>query len=104
MERMCIGCREMADKKQLIRVVKGKESGTRIDITGKANGRGAYICKNIDCLEKAKKQKQFERAFKTAMDDSLFEELRQGILGKPAQDLQDIIERGQKIPEAADGA
>ena len=77
--RMCTACREMKDKKHLLRIVKGKEEGIRVDITGKAPGRGAYICKSADCFEKARKQKQLERAFKTAISDSIYESLKEEI-------------------------
>ena len=49
-ERMCISCRQMKDKKSLVRIVKNKEGDIRIDLTGKQNGRGAYICKDNDCF------------------------------------------------------
>ena len=60
-QRTCIGCREKKDKKQLIRIVKNKEGKISLDRTGKANGRGAYICDNIECLEKAINSKALER-------------------------------------------
>ena len=56
-QRTCIGCREKKDKKELIRIVKDKEGNITLDRTGRANGRGAYICDNIQCLEKAIKTK-----------------------------------------------
>ena len=67
-ERTCIGCNEKKEKKQLIRIVKNSEGNINVDTTGKANGRGAYICKNIECLEKAIKSKKLERSLKTKID------------------------------------
>ena len=63
-QRTCIGCNEKKDKKELIRVVKDNENNISIDKTGKANGRGAYICDNIECLEKAIKNKKIEKDLK----------------------------------------
>ena len=56
-QRKCIGCNEKKDKKDFIRIVKDNQNNISIDKTGKANGRGAYICDNIDCLEKAIKNR-----------------------------------------------
>lgn len=74
--RTCIGCNEIKPKKELIRIVKNKEGNIFIDKTSKANGRGAYICDNIECLEKAIKTKRLERTFETAIDTKLYEELK----------------------------
>ena len=66
--RKCMGCSQMFSKKELVRVVKtktgeGEEDYTvSLDLTVKKNGRGAYVCKNVDCLKKARKAKRFERA------------------------------------------
>ena len=80
--RMCIACREMKNKKELLRIVKNKEGQIFVDLTGKANGRGAYICKNTDCLEKLKKQKILNKAFKMMIEDSVYEEIKGVILGR----------------------
>ena len=65
-QRTCIGCKEKKDKKDLIRIVKDKDGNITLDRTGRANGRGAYICDNIQCLEKAIKTK----------DETVYDELR----------------------------
>lgn len=75
-KRTCIGCNEIKLKKELIRIVKNKEGQIFIDRTGKANGRGAYICDNIECLEKAIKTKRLEKTFETNIDAKLYEELK----------------------------
>ena len=62
--RTCIGCRQSKDKKELIRVVRNKENQIFVDLTGKQNGRGAYICADEDCLEKAIKNKGLEKTLK----------------------------------------
>ena len=71
-KRMCVGCGEMFDKRELIRVVKSPEGDISLDLTGKKSGRGAYICHNSACLEKAKKAKRLERAFECAIPDEVF--------------------------------
>lgn len=81
-ERTCIGCNEKKHKKELIRIVKDKEGNISIDEIGKSNGRGAYICKNIECLEKAIKSKKLERSLKTKIDLQIYESLRGVIVGK----------------------
>lgn len=75
--RMCLGCQQMKPKKELIRVVKNKENNIFIDFTGKKAGRGAYICKDSECLAKAVKAKRLERSFETNIDDDIYATLRQ---------------------------
>ena len=77
--RTCIGCREQKPKKELIRVVRNKENQIFIDLTGKANGRGAYLCRSKDCLDKAIKSKALNRAFSTAIDKETYEKLKESI-------------------------
>lgn len=60
---MCVGCGDMFDKRELIRVVKSPEGDISIDLTGKKNGRGAYICNNPECLKKAKKGNRLKELF-----------------------------------------
>ena len=73
--RMCTGCREMQPKKELIRVVKTAEGEIKLDATGKLNGRGAYICKNNACLEKARKTNALARAFEMQVKDDIYQRL-----------------------------
>jgi uncharacterized protein len=79
-QRMCLGCQEMKPKKELIRVVKNSEGIIKVDLTGKAPGRGAYICKASECLEKAIKSKRFEKAFETKISDDIFARLREELM------------------------
>lgn len=67
--RMCVGCREMKPKKELLRVVKAPDGAVSIDITGRKPGRGAYVCHSAECLKKAIKQRQLERAFDCALGE-----------------------------------
>lgn len=75
-QRTCIGCREKKDKKELIRIVRDKEGKISLDRIGRANGRGAYICDNIECLEKAIKTKALARTFEMDIDEAVYNELR----------------------------
>ena len=77
--RLCLGCNVSKDKRELIRVVKNKEGEIFIDKTGKANGRGAYICDSPDCLEKAIKAKRLSRAFSAEIPAEIYDKLREEI-------------------------
>lgn len=74
-QRKCIACQDRDNKKELIRIVKNKEGQIFIDLTGKANGRGAYICKDSECLKKAIKSKALNRAFKMEVPNEVYEKL-----------------------------
>ena len=73
--RQCIGCGEMKSKKEMMRVIKTAENDIVLDVTGKKNGRGAYLCKSSECLQKARKNKGLERSYKMSIPDSVYEEL-----------------------------
>ena len=75
--RKCTGCQEMKNKKELIRIVKSEEGEFSVHATGKKAGRGAYICPNVECLEKAKKSKGLERSFKSAVPQEVYDKLRE---------------------------
>ena len=77
--RMCTGCMEMKPKKELIRIVKSPEGEVSVDLTGKKSGRGAYICKDIECLEKTFKTKRLSRNLDTAIDNEIYDRLRKEI-------------------------
>lgn len=79
--RMCIACREMKDKRELLRIVKDKEGDIFVDESGKQNGRGAYVCKSKDCIDKLQKQKLLNKTFKTNIDDAVYEKIKGVILG-----------------------
>ena len=74
-ERKCVACQEHREKRQLVRVVKNSDGTVFIDETGKANGRGAYICKAAECLENAQKKHRLESALKTKIPDEVFSQL-----------------------------
>ncbi len=71
--RMCLGCNEMKPKKELIRIVKSPEGDISLDFTGKKSGRGAYICRSSECLEKARKGKRLEKSLSCRIEDSVYE-------------------------------
>ena len=81
-QRTCLGCGETKPKKELIRIVKQNDGQIFIDKTGKANGRGAYICNNIECLDKAIKSKRLNKNFETEIDNEIYESLRGVIIDK----------------------
>ena len=76
-QRTCIGCNVQKDKNDFVRIVKSKEGNITIDKTGKASGRGAYICHNVDCLNKAKKSKKIEKVFETQLTEDIYNELEE---------------------------
>ena len=78
--RMCVGCREMKPKVELLRVVKPQDGDARIDRSGKAAGRGAYVCDNIECLKKAEKIRALDRALDTKIEPEVFRQLEEQIL------------------------
>lgn len=74
--RQCVGCREMKPKKELVRVVKSPEGEISMDLRGKAPGRGAYVCRNVECLRRAIKSKALERGFETAIPQEVYDRLQ----------------------------
>ena len=81
-ERTCMGCNVKKTKKEFIRIVKNKENEINIDRTGKMQGRGAYICDNIECLEKLVKSKRLEKVFGIKISNEIYDKLRGVILDK----------------------
>ena len=77
--RMCVACREMKPKRELIRIVRVSESDIRLDTTGKLNGRGAYICKCAECFRKAKKTNALSRAFETNVSQDVYNSLERAL-------------------------
>lgn len=75
--RKCIACGVQKPKKELIRVVKTNENEVFVDFTGKANGRGAYICKDKACFDLAIKKNAFNRALETKIENDVFEKLKE---------------------------
>ena len=75
--RMCVGCREMKEKKSLIRVVRSPEGAVSLDPTGKKPGRGAYVCREGECLARAIKQRQLERQLQTELTEEVSGALKQ---------------------------
>lgn len=81
-ERRCIACNNSKPKKELLRIVKNKENEVSVDLTGKKAGRGAYVCNNIECLEKLKKSGILNKTFEIQVDDNIYEIVRDVIENK----------------------
>ncbi|QSO45379.1 RNase P modulator RnpM [Alicyclobacillus mengziensis] len=79
--RKCVGCQEMSDKRQLLRVVLTPEGEVLLDPTGKQNGRGAYLHGKLECLQLARKKKSLERALKTMIPDTVYDRLALSVEG-----------------------
>ena len=84
--RMCVGCREMKPKRELIRVVRSPEGEVSMDPVGKKPGRGAYVCRNVDCLKRAIKQRQLERQLEVQLTEEVAQALQDTIVNLPAQE------------------
>lgn len=80
--RMCFICRNTSEKQQLNRIVKNKLGEVFLDKTGKANGRGAYVCNSSECLDKLKKQKILNRAFKCELEQNVVNKICEELIGK----------------------
>lgn len=78
--RMCVACRQGKPKKELIRIVRNKEGSVGVDLTGKAQGRGAYLCPSVDCLEKAIKSRALQRALECELTEEMAAEIKRVIL------------------------
>lgn len=78
--RKCTGCGEMKPKKELVRVVKTPKGEISLDPTGKMNGRGAYLCKDPQCLRKAQKSKRIEKALSCTVPDEIYNKLEQELI------------------------
>jgi len=79
-QRQCVGCQEMKNKKDMIRVLHTVENEFVLDMTGKKSGRGAYICPNAECLKKAIRNKGLERSFKQAIPKEVYENLQKELI------------------------
>lgn len=89
--RMCVGCREMKPKRELIRVVRSPEGEVSLDPVGKKPGRGAYVCRNENCLKRAIKQKQLERQLEVQLTEAVAQQLQETIAALPADGGEDVL-------------
>lgn len=80
--RQCIACRELKEKKSMLRIVKNSESKIFIDFSSKAAGRGAYICDNPDCIKKLKKGRLLNKVFSCAVDETIYAAVEEEYFGK----------------------
>ena len=87
--RMCVGCREMKPKRELIRVVRAPDGSVSMDPVGKKPGRGAYVCHNVACLQRAIKQHQLERQLEVQLTEEVVEQLQQELSSLPASSQEE---------------
>lgn len=76
-QRTCMGCQAKKEKRELVRIVRSPEGEISVDMTGKKPGRGAYICPNLECLNKVVKSKRLERSLETAISQEVYESLKE---------------------------
>ena len=86
-QRTCIVCRTQKNKNELLRIVKNKENIIKVDESGKEHGRGAYICYNMDCFERAKKSKKLERTLEIKINDDTYKQIKNAIESKMGGDV-----------------
>lgn len=80
--RTCMGCNKPKEKNELLRIVKSKDGEIFVDLTGKKSGRGAYICKDEECLKKVQKSKRLDKVFEIAVPEEIYENIRGVIVDK----------------------
>ena len=80
--RMCIACKELKEKKAMLRIVKNSEGKIFLDFSSKAAGRGAYICDNPECIKKLKKQRLLNKVFSCAVDEEVYAAIEEEYFGK----------------------
>ncbi|MDE6667384.1 MAG: YlxR family protein [Clostridia bacterium] len=80
--RMCVSCRELKEKKAMLRVVKNAEGKIFIDFSSKASGRGAYVCDNPDCIKKLRKQRILNKVFSCAVEEEIYAAIEEEYFGK----------------------
>ena len=76
-QRTCMGCQAKKEKRELVRIVRSPEGEISVDMTGKKPGRGAYICADLECLNKVVKSKRLERSLETAISQEIYESLKE---------------------------
>ncbi|MCI8273368.1 MAG: YlxR family protein [Clostridia bacterium] len=86
-QRSCTICRAQKNKNELLRIVKNKDNEIKVDIKGKESGRGAYICYNMECYEKAKKSKRLEKVFETNIEEEKYNQMKEAIENKIGGDV-----------------
>ena len=79
--RQCMGCRERREKRELIRVVRCTDGSVSLDFSGKLNGRGAYLCPNMECLKKAQKSKALDRSLEVTIPEEVYSRLEKEMEG-----------------------
>lgn len=80
--RMCIACRELKEKREMLRIVKNEQGNVFVDFSSKASGRGAYVCANAECVKKLKKQRLLNKVFSCAVDDCIYSAIEEEYFGR----------------------
>jgi len=80
-QRMCAGCKEQKLKKELVRVVRSPEGEISLDLTGKKSGRGAYICRSLNCLKQARKARRLERSLSCKIPEEVYDQMEEELAG-----------------------
>ncbi len=80
--RQCIACRELKEKRDMLRIVKDADGKVFIDFSSKASGRGAYICNNPDCVKKLKKSRLLDKAFACRVDETVYSAIEEEYFGR----------------------
>lgn len=88
--RMCIGCGEMQEKRSLVRVIRTPQDEILLDSTGKKSGRGAYLCKSMECFNKAQKGRKLEKAFSCKVEAAVYEELKNELQREMAESADNM--------------
>ncbi|MGN0804835.1 MAG: RNase P modulator RnpM [Candidatus Coproplasma sp.] len=81
-QRQCIACRNLKEKREMLRIVKNSDGNIFIDFSSKASGRGAYICDNPDCIKKLKKSRLLDKAFSCRVDDGIYSAVEEEYFGR----------------------
>ncbi len=79
--RMCIACKELKEKREMLRIVKSPEGRIFLDFSSKASGRGAYICDNVECIKKLKKQRLLNKVFSCSVEEEVYSAIEEEYVG-----------------------
>lgn len=101
--RMCTGCAQHKPKKELVRVVRSPQGEIDLDLTGKKSGRGAYLCSDLACLQKARKQRRLEKAFSQQIPDEVYDKL-EAQMREELEKLTGAAPRGSTSPAPGQGS
>ena len=102
-QRQCMGCRERKPKREMIRVVRGTDGNVSLDFGGKMNGRGAYICPDMECLKKAIRSKALDRSLEVTIPEEVYDRLQKEMEVKDGLESFELSGSGQEGPSCGTG-